>query len=358
MREIGSEFWDVPVTHVKNGLFHDDTQWYLSGRSALRAIVRDIKKRHLSISQKYTVSLPSWCCDTMIVPFLEEGMEVHFYPVWWDNNDHDLRVSLDLNCDVLLLIEYFGYTQKMPEVTKYKGVVIRDVTHSLFSRDYSDADYLYGSLRKWCGLYTGGYAWTKDGHSLSEGVTDKTGYIELRDKAMRLKQNYINRKDIEIEGGRKGANNTSVEKTYLLYFAQAEECLEKADVACGLDRDIQLANYMDVELIRKKRRSNVEILRKGLQKWAMFSNYSEDDCPMFFPIMIPEGKRDELKKWLIKEGIYCPVHWPLSCYHRMIDSVNVKNIYENELSIVCDQRYSDVDMNRIVITIEDFWKEQ
>ena len=30
MREIGSEFWDVPVNENDNGLFADNIQWYLS----------------------------------------------------------------------------------------------------------------------------------------------------------------------------------------------------------------------------------------------------------------------------------------------------------------------------------------
>jgi hypothetical protein len=34
-----------------------------------------------------------------------------------------------------------------------------------------------------------------------------------------------------------------------------------------------------------------------------------------------------------------------------------EDIYKNELSLVCDQRYSSADMDRMIDTIEAFWKE-
>ena len=41
IREIGSEFWDVPVEEINNGFFTESMQWFLSGRSALKAIIKD-----------------------------------------------------------------------------------------------------------------------------------------------------------------------------------------------------------------------------------------------------------------------------------------------------------------------------
>ena len=72
MREIGSEFWDVPTVNKDNCIFPESTQWFLSGRSALQSISKEIKHCH-------TVAIPSWCCDSMIKPFMDAGMEVHNY---------------------------------------------------------------------------------------------------------------------------------------------------------------------------------------------------------------------------------------------------------------------------------------
>ena len=78
MREIGSEFWDVPTCDDRNFLFPNGTKWFLSGRSALKAIIADIQQGDKQVN---SISLPSWCCDSIIRPFLEEGIDVVFYPV-------------------------------------------------------------------------------------------------------------------------------------------------------------------------------------------------------------------------------------------------------------------------------------
>ena len=125
MREIGSEFWDVPVKDGKS-FFADDVQWFLSGRGALTAIVRELPRN-------ITVAMPSWCCDSMIKPFADSGAEIRFYPVYPSDG---LVFEIDRGCDVLFLADYFGYTMPKPDLSGYKGVVIRDVTHSVFSDGY------------------------------------------------------------------------------------------------------------------------------------------------------------------------------------------------------------------------------
>ena len=66
--EIGSEFWDIPVSEERNDLFPNYTQWYLSGRSALQAIIKELQNLH-------TVAMPSWCCDSMVKPFIDAGFD-------------------------------------------------------------------------------------------------------------------------------------------------------------------------------------------------------------------------------------------------------------------------------------------
>ena len=71
---------------------------------------------------------------------------------------------------------------------------------------------------------------------------------------------------------------------------------------------------------------------------------------MFVPIIVEN--RDKLRKYLIDKKIYCPVHWPLSNYHKI--KVNDQEIYQNELSLICDQRYNLDDMKYIVDVIKEF----
>ena len=327
-REIGSEFWDVPIINQQNRLFPESTQWYLSGRSALQAIIKEFGAAR-------SVSLPSWCCDSMIKPFIEAGFEVHFYPVTFDGC---FAQDIKLDTEALFLMDYFGYTAPIPDLSSYKGVVIRDVTHSIFSSTYYDADYYFGSLRKWCGVWSGGYAWTKDGHILEKGEQDKGEYIRLRSRAMEEKRDYI-------EG-------RCAEKRYLKIYDAAEDCLENAGIAPADERDVELARRLDVEKIKKQRRANAEVLRKEFSDWLIFPSISDVDTPMFVPVLVPNGKRDALRRYLINNEIYCPIHWPVSEYHRLDEKT--AHIYQNELSLVCDQRYTEEDMNRMVETIKSF----
>ena len=332
MKEIGSEFWDVPTIDQQNKLFPEFAQWFLSGRSALQAIITDL-------GEVRSVSLPSWCCDSMIKPFADAGLEIHFYPVYWSEGRLIQEWSFD--CDVLFLIDYFGYTGAIPDLSGFKGTVIRDVTHSVFSTTYSDADYYFGSLRKWCGVWTGGYVWAKDGYRLETMEQNDQGYTELRMRAMAEKAEYIS-------GGRD-------DKGYLRIFEEAEETLEHVGIVRAADRDIGLAQRLDVKGIRKRRRVNAEVLRKAFPDWLIFPKLSSNDVPMFVPVLVPGGKRNELRRYLINNEIYCPIHWPVSDFHRLDGKEQF--IYDNEMSLVCDQRYTEEDMYRMVETIKEFWKE-
>jgi len=239
-------------------------------------------------------------------------------------------------------MDYFGYIGMQPDLSGYNGVIIRDVTHSLFSPTYIDADYYFGSLRKWCGVWTGGYAWAKDGQRLgTSNSADDRGYTELRKKAMELKREYIN-------GLRKG-------KSYLGVFNEAEELLEAVGIVSADEQDVKVAMKLDVEYIKTQRRRNAEILRSAVPDWLIFREMKEEDCPMFVPVLVPDGKRNELRRHLINNEIYCPFHWPVSEYHKLSDKTDT--IYANELSLVCDQRYTEDDMNRMVDVIREFWKE-
>lgn len=282
--------------------------------------------------------MPSWCCDSMVKPFVDAHYTIHFYPAVFENGELEQKIKTD--SDVLFLMDYFGYSTPTPDLSEHNGLVIRDVTHSLFSSTYSDADYYFGSLRKWCGVWTGGYAWTKDGHRLEVG-TPNSAYITLRSHAMETKKAYIE----EGQG----------DKQYLKIYDAAEDCLESVGIAPAAERDVELVERLDVETIKARRRANAEALRSAFPDWLIFPILSPTDTPMFVPVLVPDGKRDALRRYLIQKEIYCPIHWPVSSYHKLDE--RTAHIYENELSLVCDQRYTKEDMSRMVDMINYFWKE-
>lgn len=336
MREIGSEFWDIPISGEINEIFPESTQWFLSGRSALQAIIKELKGIN-------SIAMPSWCCESVIKPFIDAGIEVYFYYFCMnENNDYEIKSD----ADALFMMDYFGYTSG---ITSNHGLVIRDVTHSIFSATYTDADYYFGSLRKWCGVWTGGFGWKRSGEVLTVNGNDDRGYSILRRKAMELKEYYIRNKSEDSEGQKK-------DKDYLTVYAQAERLLDDCGAEAAEYRDIECARKLDVDFIKKRRRSNAKILMQEFSDQLLFPELRETDCPMFVPIIVRDGRRDALRQFLIANKIYCPIHWPISNYH-VIDG-KIKEIYDSELSLVCDQRYTEDDMYRIVETIKCFWKEK
>ncbi len=329
IKEIGSEFWDVPTSEKCNSEFFSDTVWFLSGRSALGCIIADIKSK----TEAKTVALPAWCCDSMILPFVKAGIEVKFYSVYVENGKLEKDMSDVSDCDILFLMDYFGYTGNETQLD-FSGTVIRDLTHSVFSKTYDDADYYFGSLRKWAGFLTGGFAL---GVKTEEIPTDAK-YVDMRLLAMKEKQEYIN--------GIRG------DKDFLRMFAEAEEYLDVCSLAGADMRDIEMVRKLDVEGISSQRRKNAKTLLSELSDMAIFPEPKRDDVPMFVPILVPDGKRDALRRHLIEREIYCPVHWPLTKHHS--PDKKTLEIYENELSLVCDQRYDENDMERIIKAIREF----
>lgn len=333
MKEIGSEFWNVPVCEHDNSIFRKNVQWYASGRCALQAIIKDLKWAK-------TVAMPAYCCDSMIKPFVDAGISIEFYSICFQDS---LRWKVKSDCDILFVMDYFGYSND--EIVINHPCVIRDTTHSLLSKDHTDADYYFGSLRKWCGFWTGGYAWSKEGHRLLEGDLDNE-YILLRRKAMVEKESYINGSDENI---------LDKEKGYLKIFAEAEERINNIGIAGAAERDIELARKLNIDFIKRQRRRNAKILMDNFSEYLLFSELKESDCPLFVPILLEKQTRDLLRGYLISKNIYCPIHWPVSKFHQLTEQDRI--LYDNELSLICDQRYTEKDMINMVNLIKNFLKE-
>ena len=295
-REIGSDFWDIPICEKENDIFPKDTKWFVAGRTALSYIIKD--------SGIKSVSMPAWCCESMINPFKDNDVAVEFYDT-----------TPSKNCDAVLIMDYFGFTNHFKVPTDYKGIVIRDVTHSVFSKKYDDADYYYGSLRKWAGFVTGGFAWGNWKKDLPIPECDND-YVALKKQAMLDKKKYIDR--------------LTDSKDYLALFKKANETLLTFGIMGASEEDVFCARHLDVDYIKSKRRNNAKIL---IKHFGCLYYLNENDCPLFVPIYV--RNRDVLRETFISNNMFFPVHWPNH------------DLNGRELSIVCDQRYDEEDMLEI-----------
>ena len=313
IREIGSEFHRMPPEKGPGLPLPRAGSLVFSGRTALAAVLSRLPKAR-------TALLPSYCCESMIVPFRDAGIRVRFYDVNWQDG---MRVDLKGTADVLLWCNYFGYRMDMPA---FDGPVIEDITHSLLSLRpcHGGSDYLVASLRKWEPLLCGGYCSVQ-----TEGEEPPEAFLALKAAAMDLKAAYL----LDGDEGKKPA--------FLEMFAQSNRFLGERCSGLAMDHwSREYLAHVDAAAQRRIRRQNARVLYEGLGGRVPFLFPEADmDCPLFVPILLDH--RDRVRQRLIESRIYCPVHWPRpeGC---------ASDIYDRELSLICDQRYGVDDMERIV----------
>ena len=347
--EIGSFFWlrnSVKLNCSKNIEWLpsvSDSAFTFSGRAAIEIALRDI----LNSRNVRKVYAPAYCCISMLQSFIDHGLEIQYYDVRFENGTFHYDINYDHKCDIVIIMNYFGIrVEQTHEIIKnlYCGsaVIIEDVTHSLLSgKVYSCySDYIVVSLRKWFAVPTGGWLAKVNGQLSVKPNLSSNHTVEDKIQGMKEKEAYISGKIMDKEH-------------FLLTNAKFENDLIHVDRMLKLDdTSYEILCGTDVKQVMQQRRKNAEILLHGLKEFdeEMFilpEFNLKEDTPLFVPILLEEDKRDSLRRYLIDRGIYCPIHWP----EIMGAPICIR---QNELSLVCDQRYSEKDMKAIVGCIKEW----
>lgn len=344
--EIGSEFW-------KNSkkLKKDNEQFFLTGRTALDAIIEDITYDNEILS----VLLPGYCCESMIIPFVRHGIKVRFYEIFEYNGHLYADVPKPQVKEIFFAITYFGNSnltfinplyEKWEEIWEF---TIEDRTHSFFHKNkIMRAKYEFCSLRKWMAIDGLAIARKKDGYFKINFNSYKTfdEYCKIRNSAFALKNNYINGEKLD-------------KNIYLDLFSEAENMIDETyesfrpDINSIIEFYIGMQNLDEMRCVRQE---NAEFLLKELNDIVEVDallDMDEGICPLCVPIVISE-KRDEFRRYLINREIYCPVHWPMSKWHVGVTE-RTSNLYNREISLICDQRYSKNDMQREINAIKNYF---
>lgn len=346
--EIGSEFWGVPIQDNEEISLPKGLQYVLSGRTALELTARDlIKERGIR-----SVCLPAYCCDSMITPFRCLGLEVCFYEVRPSGEGLRRFLEEDHGCDAVLLMDYFGFSQtETKDLAEREHAlgrsVILDCVQSLFSEGGAEiyADYRVMSWRKWF-------------FSCAGAAVKRTGEWKVRphkpplEEYVRLRKEGAERKSAWLFKG------IGDKQSFLNAYVGAEELLD-TDFA-GYEADPESLSglrHLDSSFIRDRRRENAGFLYRELADMdrerirPLFGEPGEGDVPLFVPVLVKDSLRDPLRRFLIGNQIYCPVHWPDA------GTGGGKELYAGELSLLCDQRYKREDMQRQINTIKEFFDQ-
>lgn len=357
LSEIGSNFWISPnegksgiplYPPFQFGYKGTDYVWMSTGRSATRLVLQTIEERKPDI--KKVVLLPPFTCHTVFEPFIDCGYEIHTMPVAMNlmtSAEDIVRCQAICGAGVVLVHRYYGFNtlpgfdQAVKTVRDNGVIVIEDCTQCLYS-DFaiSDADYVVASIRKWCGVPDGGFAICKEGRFLYKPNQTDKAMIEAKLIASELKYQFL------FEG--KGDKPTFKAK-----YREGEELLDnQTDYYAIGDLSAAIQAELNVNLLKKKRRTNYKVLLEGIQNIAgvkvIFDSLPDDVVPLYFPILVDD--RETMQDLLADNDIYAPVVWPKADNCPTIDEVS-ETIYEKILCIPVDQRYDVDDMQRIVNVI-------
>ena len=333
--EIGSEFSCLDLGNGCGLRFPNDVSDYcytFSGRTAIETVLLNepnIKK----------ILVPSYCCDSMLEPLRNCNIEVCFFSVNFFNKlEIELKIKDDI--DAILWCNYFGFINTMPDFSTFigeGGIIIEDITHSLFSKNacHAQSTYLIASLRKWLPLLCGGYvASRRKKISIKPENPPSLEFLNMRKKAMLYKEKYL-------------LCDKSIDKnSFIEMFYISNNMLAREYSQLGIDVESKsIIDAVNQDIIVGKRKKNAETLYEGIKetsKVKFLFKKNEMDCPLFVPIVVSKDYRDNIKKRLVENNIFCPTHWPKPL------AKCESNLYDIEISLVCDQRYSEEDMKKIV----------
>ncbi len=342
MKEICSDLWNTGAECGREAFL-------LSGRTALDYIIRDI----LQTKKIASALLPSYCCHTMIEPFRRNGIHIRFYDVYAaPAGGLCAEIPPIQENEIFYYLSYFGFSEvqgiDLQRIRSQAAVVIEDKTHSVYLPDSGISDYSYVSYRKWGGFYGIAKAVKASGDFLIPAPeTTQAVYCQLRRQAATKKEDYMLR-------------GTGEKAEFLSLFAQAEALLEQdyAGYAPCVQSISQLLSF-DFAAAAAKRKANAAVLLDRLQDIGglrlLYQQQQAADVPLFVPILV-EKDRDALRRYLIEQKIYLPVHWPLSGEHTGL-STRAGQLYASELSLVCDQRYGIGDMEKMADLIAAYRKK-
>ncbi len=312
-------------------------QLFRSGRDALGAFAE--------MAGRKRVMLPALCCESMIRPFAQNGYEVVFYRLCEDLTADAEDVAKKIKTgDLLLYMRYFGIRTFPDELLRDlkaagKGLLfLEDRTHDILIRR-RDGDFrpdaTAASLRKWAALPEGGMLETELGTCRCR---PDPSYGDLRYAAMEEKSRYLESEEAAMK-------ESSREK-----LSRAEALLDEScgpAAMCGRYRE--LLQTLDTDSILRARQKNLERLMSRIQPLVKAGKVRlMTDAPeksgLYLPVLV--GDRDEVQQQMIRRKFYCPAAiWPEPEAAAGVCRVS-HYVTEHMLSLLCDQRYDEADMER------------
>lgn len=344
--ESGSEFHWLPMSSDSmEPALPEKALQYSCGRAALSALLQFGK-----VSQGWQrLWVSTYNCPDVINTILSSGIEV----VPYSDSPCD-KVVLPTSVkkgDVLFVVNFFGLkTAGDYEKARELGIpVIEDHSHDPWSQwaIHSKADYVLVSLRKTLPIPDGGAIWSNSGSPLPaepgpEALTSLS-YV-AKTEAMLLKSIYLS-------GGH------ASKQEYLNLFETAKMALNRETTLPELQIDgisqlsKNLLKFFPWREWRDLRHTNYLYFLDKVNLNSDICCLAPDDLnatPFSLVFMFAgPGQREKVRQCLIAKEIYPAIIWPLNMTDCPWSDEKAVKISQRMLSIHCDGRHGQQDMDRI-----------
>lgn len=305
---------------------------YSSGRSALYSILV-----HKKGTQKKLL-LPAYLCDSITRTVIDVGWEFDFYQL-----DEFMHPRIDQKLcskieefDAILLINYFGMVDLRNDIERIRKerkdiFIIEDDVQAFYTMNDSMADCSFTSLRKWFPCPDGAMIYMKDSVQIEPCIKMENEWSQYK-----------------LAGGLLKEQSDYIDDSIMLSLLnKGEDILDNGYLSPCSKASKKIIANLDLEKIAHQRTQNAKMLHRELEKLGVKHLYSDYGVPLVIPIFIE--KREELRNAYFSEQIFTPKHWP------KIDNLCGDSwLYDQELSLICDQRYGIEDMKRQIEVLKAF----
>ena len=324
-----------------NRVLKNNCYFFTSGRIAIKFICENSGLKNIYI--------PNFLCEEVYNCF--EGLEKEFYQLS-DKFEYLKGLENIKDNSIVFISNYFGLSDETvflkilekEKQTEKNLVVIYDITHSLFAARNSDVvDFYVASVRKWLPI--------PDGAIVS---CDKNFNIDFAKAPEEMVKDFIYASVLKLLYVNSNKKDDNLNKEYRKLFVDCEEKLAEIKGYCAIsDYSKNYIENFNEELLISRRRENYNLLAKSLTNPNI--NLCSDKClqgeviPFSFPIRCK--KRDELRKYLIQNQVYCAIHWNQDYMPQNVKKVDLS---EQILSIPIDERYTKKEIKVLAEIINKF----
>lgn len=348
--ENGSDFhWMQYEATANQPPWQKGAAFFGCGRDAFRALLLYGQANH----GWKRLWIPSYFCQEVVESMLSTGISGAVY----QSGPLEGRMNIPLKslqaADVFLNINLFGLraADPIPQIYDAGIEVIENHTHDPLSNwaQSSRADWCIVSLRKSLPVPDGGVVWSPTGKSLPP-VPPSTA--ERRDAslnklaAMLLKSLYLRGHEIDKEVFRRLA-------------VHGESRMASGEHSGMPEWTLSILSTLPMDTWREHKRSNHVTLSRALENLSWLTVLQPEDarksCPFSAIVLFDSAeRRSRVKNGLIASSVYPAVLWPLD--EPAITGVSAKDVdfSRRMLSIHCDMRYGNADMERIASLVRQF----